>query len=184
MHGVDRYVTQLRNMELVESTSLDQVYCLSWKETASSFKVSLCKHRMPYCDKNTNWFFSLLCFQFLAFNILILLEFTFMQEWCRDPVCFYPMASQFLQPHFLSFPYLFELALSSHTEMYLCLRLILFLFYSFIFFYVTTPTLSFNYYNFMIHLTPRRICSPFSLLFKNFLGCFLILFLSGSFKIK
>lgn len=124
--------------------------------------------------KSTDFF--LFYFWLLAFNISILLEFHFIQKWCRDPLWFYQMASQLLQPHLPSFPYLFEMAPSLHINIYLYLHLILFLFYSFIYLYITTPTLSFNYYSFIIHLMPGRIFSPFSLLFKNFLGCFHILF--------
>lgn len=101
--------------------------------------------------------FLILTFQFLAFNVLILLKFTLMQEGCRDPLWFYQMVSQFLQP-------LSPTCLRWHLYYVLkCIGAsILYYFYSIPLIYldVTTPMLSFNHSRFIMHLTPDRICSP------------------------
>ena len=44
----------------------------------------------------------------------------------RDPLWFYQMTGQFLQPRFSSFPYLFEMASLLHTKIYLYFHHILF----------------------------------------------------------
>lgn len=80
-----------------------------------------------------------------------------MQEGCRDPLWFYQMVSQFLQP-------LSPTCLRWHLYYVLkCIGAsILYYFYSIPLIYldVTTPMLSFNHSRFIMHLTPDRICSP------------------------
>lgn len=123
--------------------------------------------------KNINWFF-LLYVRLLAFNILFLLEFHFMQNDVGTHFGF----TKWLASCCNLIAHLFPPCLRWHLHyilIFIC-TYILYYFYSFIYLYINTPTLPFNYYSFIIHLMPGRIFSPFSLVFKNFLGCFRILF--------